>query len=255
MFKLINIFKKEKRKYGGLIEALGLSDFWDSLNEDERQFIRECYSKSMSIGNNKKPEDLDGSNTKIIYTTQTPSNFLNAYAVWAKSAKKYELAEKLLKEAEKRTGFKKEKLACSNDKGLNTSNSSNAKYREIIDKHFTYNHYIELYYKQRDKGPEYLEKCIEYCKKDIELFPKFKDAWIKCEVTKEEKAAGYTFNLRIPSFERLAIIYEKQGKIDEAIEICKKAIEYGLHDGTKGGFQGRLNRLYKKLTKNSSKEE
>lgn len=194
MFKFINIFKKEKRKYGGLIEALGLSDFWDPLS----------------------------------------------------AAKKYELAEKLLKEAEKRTALE--------EKDPDKSNN-NADYEKIIDRHFTYNQYIELYYKQRDKGPEYLEKCIEYCKKDIELFPKFKEAWIKCEVTKEEKAAGYTFNLRIPSFERLAIIYEKQGKIDEAIEICKKAIEYGLHDRTKGGFQGRLNRLYKKQTKNSSKEE
>ena len=43
--------------------------------------------------------------------------------------------------------------------------------------------------------------------------------------------------------------YEKQGDIDEAIEICKEAIAKGYNDdGTKEGMRGRIKRLEKKRT-------
>jgi hypothetical protein len=44
----------------------------------------------------------------------------------------------------------------------------------------------------------------------------------------------------------LAIIYEKQGEIQKAIEICEEAIDLNLRDSTKGGFSARLARLEKK---------
>jgi len=53
----------------------------------------------------------------------------------------------------------------------------------------------------------------------------------------------------IPSFERLAIIYEKQQQYSDAIDICKKAIALKLHDSIKNGFSGRLTRLEKKQNK------
>jgi len=52
---------------------------------------------------------------------------------------------------------------------------------------------------------------------------------------------------RFPSFQRLAIIYERLGKYDEAIKICEKALKYGLVDGTKSGFEGRIERLKKRI--------
>ena len=54
---------------------------------------------------------------------------------------------------------------------------------------------------------------------------------------------------KIPSFQRLAIIYEKKGEYKKAIDICKKAIKYNLRDTSKAGFEGRLERLEKKLNK------
>lgn len=49
------------------------------------------------------------------------------------------------------------------------------------------------------------------------------------------------------SFIRLAVIYEKQKRYQEAIRICENAIRLkATNDGTKGGMKGRLERLKKK---------
>ena len=105
-----------------------------------------------------------------------------------------------------------------------------------IDLHFSYNYLIKLYYKLRDKN-DYLEKCIDICKKDINLY--------------ENKLKNKSFfkekDVRIPSYKRLAIIYEKQGKFEKAIKICQKAINHNLRDNTKQGFEGRLKKLKKKV--------
>lgn len=230
------IHNRNKKKYGGIISALELEEFWASLLPEERDFIRECYASSLGVGDLKH---LD--NPKInINTTQTASNFLTGYASWAISKKRFDLAYKLLNEALKRKS-------------------------NIIDLHFTYNHLIDLCYRRRNEGREWLEKCINYCLADIDMFPLFKKEYIQSEKAvylelanspytdkKERKeylrqVNNVTFNLRIPSFERLAIIYEKQGKYEEAIKTCRLALDYGLYDSTKGGFDGRIERLEKKL--------
>jgi len=106
-----------------------------------------------------------------------------------------------------------------------------------IDRHFVYNHLIELYYKLRDERKDALEKCIYYCKEDIKQLPEFLDTW------KNE----YGDIVRCPSVQQLAIIYEKNEKFQEAIDLCNYAINLGLDDGTKGGFQGRIKRLENKM--------
>lgn len=225
-------------KYGGLIAFYGLENFWDSLLPEEREFIRECYASSFSSGE-RTAEHLDSPKVQST-STQSASGFLWGYAGWAISKKKFELADKLLEEALKRK----------------TNN---------IDLHFTYNHLIDLCYKRRDEGPEWLERCIKYCLEDIKIFPEFKKEYLEEEKArmlklanspftnkKERKkylkeAEAVTFNLRVPSFQRLAIIYEKQGKYEEAIEVCQLALNYGLQDSTKGGFENRIERLKKNI--------
>jgi hypothetical protein len=108
--------------------------------------------------------------------------------------------------------------------------------------HFVYNGFIKLFFKHRNRVPDAEDKLITICKLDIELFPKFREAWF-------EKNPDYISLPRIPSFQRLIQVYEKRNQINEAIQICKLAIQYGLDDGTKGGFEARLEKLRKKQIK------
>lgn len=49
-------------------------------------------------------------------------------------------------------------------------------------------------------------------------------------------------------FKRFSIICEKDGNLPQAIWACQYAIRLGLtDDGTKGGMQGRLDKLLKKV--------
>lgn len=152
--------------------------------------------------------------TGSVWTSQTPARFLEGYASWAISEKQYDLAEKLLLKA--------------------------VSYRDDpVDTHFVYNHLIELYYKQRDTKEYALQKAKEYCRMDIELFPTYVNPLID---------RVYVLP-RCPSFQQLAIIYEKEGDYESAIQICELAIKYHLKDTTKGGFKARLSKLQGKLEK------
>ena len=82
-----------------------------------------------------------------------------------------------------------------------------------------------------------------YCQKYNELLPKIKEAKkedtrINGTVYKED-----TYSL---VHHRLAMAYEKAECYNSAINICNEAIAQGYTDGTKGGFEARLERLKKK---------
>lgn len=84
------------------------------------------------------------------------------------------------------------------------------------------------------------DKCELNCKKDISEIEKYKNDRI------------YKGNPHVLSFKRLAILYEKQERYNEAIEVCKLAMKYKQSDGTKGGYESRLSKLQKKLDKANS---
>lgn len=137
-----------------------------------------------------------------------------------------------------------------------------------VELHYAYIYLLDLYYKQRSVKAGALERCIDYCQKDIAMYPLFikiyadhrvfelrkNQALFKSdrdEYERYENSINETLSsppkIGMPSFKRLAIIYEKQGKYNEAISICEKAIEYELTDDTKSGYSGRKQRLLKKL--------
>ena len=116
----------------------------------------------------------------------------------------------------------------------------NKKNARAIDKHFALIALCNLYYKYRDVDAVYLEKCIEYCYMDIGLLDdvqkdhhddevkqimQLKKIWSPKKV-KDELASITHFEGRIPAFERLIIIYDKQKDYDKAIEVCDMEISY-----------------------------
>ncbi|WP_049904096.1 tetratricopeptide repeat protein, partial [Halococcus agarilyticus] len=143
-----------------------------------------------------------------VSTSQTAQGYLKGVGHTAVGQKDYEFAEMVLASA------------------LELDDGS------VTDTHFIYNTLIDACYKQRNEREDAIEECIEYCKKDIEIAQDFIDEFGEVPV--------------IPSFKRLAIIYEKQKRYKDAIDVCNQALDLGATDGTKGGFEGRKERLRNK---------
>lgn len=211
---LFDIFKRNKINYGGIIESLNLQDFWSDLEEKERQTVRDFYNDEIPW-EDIKPVDVDSPKSNYGYK-KGAFNFLENIGKWASGNGDYLLSEKLLLKA------------------LEVSNN-------YTEKHAAHNSLIDMYYKQRDENPSALDSCIYYCIKDIEIVDGIEQEWFQHYSMREEVKPP------IPSFKRLAIIFEKQGKLDEAIEVCERAVKYKLDDGTKGGFEGRIRKLKKNL--------
>ena len=187
-----------------LIVGLGLEDWYTRLSDEQQQKLHE-YSTFFGTGG-----EMNLLDEGVTETSQSAQEYLKGVGGTAASEKDYEFAEFVLLEALER------------DDGSATST------------HFTYNELIDIYYKQRDDREDAIEKCTEYCKKDIEIA--------------EEFVAEFGEVPRIPSFKRLAIIYEKQDRYEEALAVCNQALAIGTVDGTKGGFEGRKERFRKKLS-------
>ena len=185
------------------IVGVGLEDWYTNLSDEQQQKLHE-YSTFFGTGGEMNLLDKG-----TVETSQSAQEYLKGVGSTAASEKDYEFAEMVLLEALDR------------EDGSATST------------HFTYNELIDVYYKQRDDREDAIKKCIQYCKKDIEIADEF--------------VAEFGEVPRIPSFKRLAIIYEKQERYADAIAVCDQALEIGTTDGTKGGFEGRKDRLRKKL--------
>jgi hypothetical protein len=66
-------------------------------------------------------------------------------------------------------------------------------------------------------------------------------------VVEELKAASEEEVLVSPPFRMLAIALAEDGREEDALDICRQALKYGIEDGTKTGFKGRMKRLQKKI--------
>lgn len=182
-----------------LIEVLNLQEWYLNLSDEQRQKLHQ-HSTWFGTGGEANMLERD-----ITETSQTAQEYLKGVGSTAANEKDYEFAEMVLLSA------------LEFEDGSATST------------HFTYTTLIDVYYKQRDDREDAIEKCVKYCKMDIEIADDFGEV------------------PRIPSFKRLAIIYEKEGRYEETLDICNQAIEIGTTDGTKGGFEGRKERIQKKM--------
>ena len=89
---------------------------------------------------------------------------------------------------------------------------------------------IRIYFTRR-KEAGVLDKCEIKCREDIEYCLNY--------------VPDYPANMY--SFKRLVMILERQNRLQEARSYCRTAIERGLIDGTKAGYQGRLERIEDRL--------
>ena len=107
-----------------------------------------------------------------------------------------------------------------------------------IDRHHLLMNIVKLTYKQRT-DPRHREMLQEVAFQHLKEVPSILPAL--------KKDLGVT--PRIPTYAHLSTVLAEDGRIDEAIAVCEEAIRLGLHDGTKGDYAGRIERLRKKKGK------
>jgi hypothetical protein len=116
------------------------------------------------------------------------------------------------------------------------------KYRDAFDMHLAISFEIEEEYKKRNIDADALNKTIALCHEQIKISEQAKKDWIK-----ENRSLGIT-NVILPNhkgYKQLAIIFEKQGKLQNAIDIARQA----KVQGWAGDWDIRIKRCEQKLLK------
>jgi hypothetical protein len=102
-----------------------------------------------------------------------------------------------------------------------------------IDRHFLFKSIVEETYKKR-KVPEMRKIFREVGEKHL----------LEFENLVQPLKNRFNGTLpRVPTFQYLATVLSEDGEYEYAIEVCKTALGYGLHDNTKSGFEGRIKRI------------
>ena len=104
-----------------------------------------------------------------------------------------------------------------------------------IDRHFHLQAIVSKSYRKR-KDPRLRKICIEISEKHLSEFPDISPALM----------SGFGTLSQITTFQQYAAVLVEEGEFEKAIDVCKIALSYGLHDGTKSGFEGRISRIKKK---------
>lgn len=108
--------------------------------------------------------------------------------------------------------------------------------RTVLDRHSVYSQFIEYWYRLRDERDGARDQAITYCHWQISLSKDAAKAWRKQHGNPLPSHVG---------FKQLAIIYEKDGHLTEAVELCRQAKK----DGWAGDWDRRITRLSGKLAK------
>ncbi|MDD6476928.1 MAG: hypothetical protein PUF69_04240 [Eubacteriales bacterium] len=111
-------------------------------------------------------------------------------------------------------------------------------YRQIMDKYYKNMEKIQtnasILYNLGVIDGEKMDDLIQLCYQNIDEFKQACTQW---------RRYGESCPPSAPAFERLAIIYERQEKYEEAIKICVEAIKAGLAEDD---YKKRIARLLKK---------
>ncbi len=211
----MRIFGWGKPRIEGQIGYFNLSEWWvNTFTEKERNYIVKKYRPM--AGGTTGADRNSLTEGKILSTTQTVGMFLSGLSTWfSDSIEDRDIARRILKKAT-------EIIDSKND---------------VMGLHFTFQALIEVWYRDRDTVSHALDEAVNACKRQIDIAPQAAKAFKK----------EYPKN-HLPShvgFEQLTIIYGKQSKYSDAIQVAKEAKKQGWA----GDWDKRIERYEKKQNK------
>ncbi|PZA07763.1 MULTISPECIES: hypothetical protein [unclassified Meiothermus] len=108
----------------------------------------------------------------------------------------------------------------------------------VLERHFALMDLMELQYKHRDR-PGMLEAALGTARSMVAIAPQVREAM------RRKYGRGGATGVRHPGFERLVIVLEKQGQLEEALSFSIEARRQRWH----GDWTERIERLRAKLEK------
>jgi tetratricopeptide (TPR) repeat protein len=201
--------KSATRQVAGMIGYHGLQDWWfDELDDHERAWLIDSYQP---MGTDRDQPLVAG---EILSSSQTAGGLLSSLAGASNNPEERALAHKVVRKAEQVA-------------------------TDPLDRHFTYQQLLAIAYPARE-DPYWFEEAVRACEAQIDL----------------SALAVAAFRSEYPDsplpahrgFKQLTIIYDKQGRYDEAIGLCERA----QAEGWNGDWDKRLTRLSAKRDKAAS---
>ena len=198
--------KAKEPEVEGYIGHYGLADWWLSeFTEEERDFIETWWQPFGASGNATLTRGAPGGG-------RDPYKFLYQLAGWFKRKDQVPLALKMLRKARDFEAAK------------------------VTDKHFFYDTFIEVRYKQRDDDPGALPEVVKACEEMIAIAPLAAQAFrdeqeaMEAQRRKISEKAGLPFEAgefqSLPpshkGYQQLITIRKKQGDKAEAERLQKE---------------------------------
>jgi hypothetical protein len=116
-----------------------------------------------------------------------------------------------------------------------------------LDRHFLLMAIVKETYRKRS-DPKMADKCLEVAQIHCEEFSTIVEP-LRKDLNRDDTLP------RVPTFAFYATLLAERGEFQKAIEVCESAIGFGLDDGTKGGYEGRIERIKKKAKTRAKPKE
>lgn len=111
-----------------------------------------------------------------------------------------------------------------------------------IDRHYLLQSVVAVAYAERNRDPEMRSLCEKIAWMHLAEFPTLSKALVE---DFGERVDG-SFLVGVTTFRFLAIVLTENGEFDKAVGVCELAMKYRLDDGTRGGWEKRIERIRKK---------
>ncbi len=105
----------------------------------------------------------------------------------------------------------------------------------LVDRHFLLQGIVKETYRRRSE-PDMASLCARFAETHLAEFQAIAPA-LRADMGRVP---------RVLTFQHYATLLTEQGDFERAVWVCELAKYYGLADGTKAGFDGRIARIRKK---------
>jgi len=212
---LLNQQRESNPQIGGYIGYFGLNGWWlSTFTASEREYIEDTFRP---LGT--EPGQGILAEGKIASTSFTAGSLLGNLAGWFKKRPEdLDLGIRIV--------TKTEECALADE--------------DILSLHFAYQERIQLNYRWRKENGGALDAAISACQQQIAISPRAADAF-------RSEYPGQALPMHT-GYEQLAIVLEKQGRLDEALTLCREAMARRWA----GTWEDRIARVARRVRKKST---